>query len=136
MIGNQPPQPLQHPEEDSLFFRNQFLGKERIIEPFHRLVLGGQNDLAAKETVAAVVKCSQCPVAEAEKTHIQLPLIALFFLPFQIHPQFRCYDGFYVVGFGQGVHVQIIVHHEQLALQVGSGETVVFYLLDGSGVHV
>ena len=82
------------------------------------------------------MKCSQCSVAEAEKTHIKLPLITLFFLPFQIHPQFCCHDGFYIVGFGQGVHVQIIVHHEQLALQVSSGETVVFYLLDRSGVHV
>ena len=38
--------------------------------------------------------------AEAEKTHIQLPLIALFFLPFQIHSQFCCHNGFYIVGLG------------------------------------
>ena len=136
VVGDQPPQSLQHPEEDSLFFGNQFLSKERIIEPIRRLVLGGQNDLAAKETVTAVVKRSQCPVAKAEEAYIKQPLIALFSLPFQIHPQFCCHNGFYIVGFGQGVHVQIIVQHEQLALQVGSGETVVFYFLDGSGVHV
>jgi len=64
-IGNQPPQSLQHPEKDPLFFGNQFFSKKRVIEPIRRLVFGGQNDLAAKETVAAVVKCSQCPVAEA-----------------------------------------------------------------------
>lgn len=75
VIGDQPPQSLQHPEEDSLFFGNQFLSKERIIESIRRLVLGGQNDLAAKETVAAVVKRSQCPVAKAEEAYIKQPLI-------------------------------------------------------------
>ena len=44
-------------------------------------------------------------------------MIALFSLPFQIHPQFCCHDGFYIVGLGQGIHVQIIVQHEQLALR-------------------
>jgi len=136
VIGDQPPQSFQHPEEDSLFFGNQFLSKERIIEPIRRLVLGGQNDLATKETIAAVMKCRQCSVAEAEEAYIKQPLIALFSLPFQIHPQFCCHNGFYIVGFGQGVHVQIIVQHEQLALQVGSGETTVLYFLNGSGVHV
>ena len=136
MIGDQPPQSLQHPEEDSLFFGNQFLSKKRVIEPIHRLIFGGQNDLTAKETIAAVMKCSQCPVAKAEETHIKQPLIALFSLPFQIHPQFCCHDGFYIVGLGQGIHVQIIVQHEQLALQVGSGKTTVLYFLDGSGIHV
>ena len=136
MIGDQPPQSLQHPEEDSLFFGNQFLSKKRVIEPIRRLVFGGQNDLAAKETVAAVVKCSQCPVSEAEKTHIKQPLVALLSFPFQIHPQFCCHDGFYIVGLGQGIHVQIIVQHEQLALQIGSGETTVLYFLNGSGVHI
>ena len=82
------------------------------------------------------MKCSQYPVTEAEETYIKLPLIALFFLSLQIHPQFCCYNGFYIVGFGQGVHVQIIVHHQQLALQVGSGKPISFYFLDGSGIHV
>ena len=83
VIGDQPSQSLQHPEKDPLFFGNQFLGKKWVIEPIRRLVLGGQNDLAAKETVAAVVKRSQCPVAKAEEAYIKQPLIALFFLPFR-----------------------------------------------------
>ena len=63
-------------------------------------------------------------------------MIALLFLPFQIHPQFCGHDRFDIVGFGQGVHVQIIVHHQQLTLQIGSGKPISFYLLNGSGVHV
>ena len=46
VISDQPPQSLQHPEKDSLFFGNQFLSKKRVIEPIRRLILGVQNDLA------------------------------------------------------------------------------------------
>ena len=79
MIDDQPPQSLQHPEKNPLFFGNQFLGKKRVIEPIRRLVLGSQNDLAAKETIAAVVKRSQCPVAEAEEAYIKQSLICLLY---------------------------------------------------------
>lgn len=114
VIGDQPSQSLQHPEKDPLFFGNQFLGKKWVIEPIRRLVLGGQNDLAAKETVAAVVKRSQCPVAKAEEAYIKQPLIALFFLPFQIHPQFCGHDRFDIVGFGQHSKATILVRIAQV----------------------
>lgn len=116
VISDQPPQSLQHPEEAPLFFCDQLFRKKGIVKPLHRFVLGGQNDLAAKESVAAVMECGQCPIAETEETDIDQPLIALLFLTFQVHSQFCGHDGFDIVGLVQSVHIQIIVNHQQLAL--------------------
>ena len=56
-------------------------------------------------------------------------------LALHVHLALRGHDGFDIVGLGQGAHVHIIVHHQQLALQVGAAEPIVLHLLDAGGVH-
>ena len=56
IVLHQPVQPFQTPEQDALQFGAHLLHKEGVIHAVGRLVLGGQDKLAAKETVRMVVQ--------------------------------------------------------------------------------
>lgn len=82
-----------------------------------------------------VIQGGQRAVAEAQEPGVQLLLVALDALTLQVHLGLGCNDGLDVIRLGQGVHVHIIVHHEQPVLQVGAGELVRLDLLDAAHVH-
>ena len=65
IVCKQSMQPLQAPQEDALHFGHELFHEKRIIGTISGSVLGGQYDLAAKETVRLVMQCGQCTVAEA-----------------------------------------------------------------------
>ena len=56
IVLHQPVQPFQTPEQDALQLGAHLLHKEGVIRAVSRLVLGGQDELAAKETVRMVVQ--------------------------------------------------------------------------------
>ena len=135
IVPDQPVQPLQTPEKDTLLFPQQFVHQKRIVRSACRPVFGGQHDLAAKEAVGLVVQGGQRTVAEAKKTHIELTLIALDTLAFHVHLALGCDDGFDIVGLGQGAHIHIIVHHQELVFQIRAAEPIALDLLDAGGIH-
>ena len=135
VVPDQPVQPLQTPEKDTLLFPQQLVHQKRIVCSACGPVFGGQHDLAAKETVGLVVQGRQRTVAEAEKAHIKLALIALNALALHVHLALRSHDGFDIVGLGQGAHVHIVIHHQELVFQVRTAEPVALHLLDAGGIH-
>ena len=136
VVPDQPVQPLQTPEEDPLLFPQQLVHQKRIVRSACGPVFGGQHDLAAKETVGLVVQGGQRTVSEAEEPDIELALVALNALALHVHLALGRDDGFDIVGLGQGTHIHIVIHHQQLVFQVCTAETVVLYLLDAGGIHV
>ena len=94
--------------------------------------LGGQDKLAAEETVRMVVQRGQRTVAEAEEAGVNVPLIALDTLALQVQLGFGSDNRFDIVGLRQGVHVHVIVDHEQAAFQIGAGKAVVLHFLDAA----
>ena len=135
VVANQPVQPLQTPEKDALLFPQQLVHQKRIVCSACGPVFGGQHDLAAKETVGLVVQGGQRTVSEAEEPDIELALVALNTLTLHVHFALGGHDGFDVVGLWQGAHVHIIVHHQELVLQVRTAEPVALHLLDAGGIH-
>ena len=74
-------------------------------------------------------------VSEAEKTHIELALIALDAFALHVHLALRGHDGFDIIGLGQGAHIHIVIHHQELVFQVCTAEPVALHLLDAGGIH-
>ena len=114
VVPDQPVQPLQTPEEDALLFPQQLVHQKRIVRSACGPVFGGQHDLTAKETVGLIVQGGERTVSEAEKAHIKLTLIALDALALHIHLALGGHNGFDIVGLGQGAHIHIVVHHQEL----------------------
>ena len=135
VVSNQPVQTLQTPEEDPLLFTQQLVHQKRIVRSACGSVFGGQHDLAAKEAVGLVVQGGERTVSEAEKTHIELALIALDAFALHVHLALRGHDGFDIIGLGQGAHIHIVIHHQELVFQVCTAEPVALHLLDAGGVH-
>ena len=79
-----------------------------------------------------VVQRGQRTVAEAEKPGVDVPLVALDTLALQVQLGFGSDNRFDIVGLRQGVHVHVIVNHQQAALQIGTGKAVVLHLLDAA----
>ncbi len=77
----------------------------------------------------------QRTVAEAEEAHIQLALVALDALALHVHLALGGHDRFDIVGLGQGAHIHIVVHHQELVFQVRTAEPVALHLLDAGGIH-
>ena len=125
-------QPFQTPEQDALQLGAHLLHKERVVRAVGRLVLGGQDELAAKEAIRMVVQRGQRTVAEAEKPGVDVPLVALDTLALQVQLGFGSDNRFDIVGLRQGVHVHVIVDHQQAAFQIGAGKTVVLHFLDAT----
>ena len=132
VVLHQPVQPFQTPEQDAFQLGAYLLHKEGVIRAVGRLVLGGQDKLAAKEAVRMVIQRGQRSVAETEEPGVNVTLVALDTLALQVQLGFGGHDGLDIVGLGQGVHVHVIVDHQQAALQIGAGKTVVFDFLDAA----
>ena len=65
------------PQQDALQLGTHLFDKERVVCAVGRLVLSGQDKLAAKETVRMVIQRGQRTVAEAEEPGVNIPLVAL-----------------------------------------------------------
>ena len=125
-------QPFQTPEQDAFQLGAHLLHKEGVIRAVGGLVLGGQDELAAKETVRMVVQRGQRTVAEAEEPGVDVPLVALDTFALQVQLGLGGHDGLNIIRLGQGVHVHVIVNHQQAAFQIGAGKTVVLDFLDAA----
>ncbi len=79
-----------------------------------------------------VVQRSQRTVAKAEKPGVDVALVALDALALQVQLGFGGHDGLDIVGLGQGVHIHIIVDHQQAAFQIGAGKAIVLDFLDAA----
>ena len=79
-----------------------------------------------------VIQRSQRTVAEAEKPGVDVPLVALDTLALQVQLGLGGHDGLDIIRLGQGVHVHIIVDHQQAAFQIGAGKTVILHFLDAA----
>ena len=84
VVLHQPVQPFQTPQQNALQLGAHLLHKERVIRAVGRLVLGGQDELAAEEAVRMVIQRGQRTVAEAEKPGVNVPLVALDALALQV----------------------------------------------------
>ncbi len=79
-----------------------------------------------------VVQRGQRTVAEAEEPGVDVPLVALDTLALQVQLGLGGHDGLDIIRLGQGVHIHIIVNHQQAAFQIGAGKTVVLDFLDAA----
>ena len=132
IVLHQPVQPFQTPEQDALQLGAHLLHKERVVCAIGRLVLSGQDKLTAKETVRMVVQRGQRTVAEAEEPGVDVPLVALDTLALQVQLGLGGHDGLDIVGLGQGVHVHVVIDHQQAAFQISTGKAVVLDFLDAA----
>ena len=124
VVLHQPLQTLEGPEEDTLQFFAELVGKLGIIRPVRRLSLGGQDQLSAEEAVAPVEQRHQIAVGKRHDARRHPALIALLALAFQIHFAFRGDNGLHVVGLAQRLQPHVVVDHQQHMLQVGAGKSV------------
>ena len=88
-----------------------------------------------KSRIGLVVQGGERTVSEAEEPDIELALVTLDALALHVHFALGCDDGFDIVGLGQGAQIHIIVHHQELVLQVRTAEPVALHLLDAGGIH-
>ena len=79
-----------------------------------------------------VIQRGQRTVAETEEPGIDVPLVALDTLALQVQLGLGGHDGLDIIGFWQGVHVHVIIDHQQAAFQIGTGKAVVLNLLDAA----
>ena len=93
IVLHQPVQPFQTPEQDALQFGAHLLHKEGVIRAVSRLVLGGQDELAAEEAVRMVIQRGQRAVAETEESGVDVPLVALDTFALQVQLGFGGHDG-------------------------------------------
>ena len=100
IVLHQPVQPFQTPEQDAFQLGAHLLHKEGVIRAVGRLVLSGQDKLAAKETVRMVVQRGQRTVAEAEEPGVDVPLVALDTLALQVQLGFGGHDGLDIIRLG------------------------------------
>ncbi len=135
VVPNQPMQTLQTPEEDAFLFPQQLVHQKWIIRSACGPVFGSQHDLAAEEAIGLVVQGGQRTVSEAEEAHIQLALVALDALALHVYLALGGHDGLDIVGLGQGAHIHIVIHHQELVFQVCATEPVALHLLDAGGIH-
>ena len=59
-----------------------------------------------------------------------MSLVALDTLALQVQLSLGGHDGLNIIRLGQGVHVHVIVDHQQAAFQIGTGKAVVLHFLD------
>ena len=77
----------------------------------------------------------QRTVSEAEEPDIELALVTLDALALHVHFALGRDDGLDIVGLGQGAHIHIVVHQQELVFQVCAAESVALHLLDAGGIH-
>ena len=75
-----------------------------------------------------VVERFQITIGERQKADVHFSLIALLALALQIHGHFSCNQRLEIVGRFQSLHLHVIVHHNQLMLQISSGKRATLHL--------
>ena len=126
---------FQRPKQDAFFFIPHLVNEERVIHPAKRLFLGGEQQLAAIESVGLIIKSVQTAVSEAGKPHIQRTLHTLLTLALDVDFIFQCNKGLDVVRLRQGLGFHVIVYQKQFVFQVCTSKAVGFYLLQTACVH-
>ena len=77
-----------------------------------------------------VIEGSQRTITETEESGVDVALVALDALALYVHLGFGGDDGLDIVGFRQGIHVQVIINHKQTIFKVSAGKTAGLDLLD------
>ena len=85
VVGNEPLQSFERPQEDALSFGFHLLSKVGIVGSAHGLFLGSQYKLSAVKAVAAVIQGLQITIAECQQPGKHPALITLLALAFQVH---------------------------------------------------
>ena len=129
-------QALQRPQEDALRFGAHLFSDIGIVLSVRVFLLGGEDDLSAEKTNAAVIERLQDTVTQADEAYIQITLIALLSLFLQIHRQLRCDNRLDVVGLGESFQFHIIVQHHKLMFQICTSKGTCLHLCDTACVHV
>ena len=70
-------------------------------------------------------------IAEADETNVQQALDSLLVFPLDAQTVFSGNDRLDVPCFGQSHHVQVVIDHDQLVLQICTGKAVRFDAEDG-----
>ena len=86
------------PQENTLRFGAHLFRNIRIVFPVRVFFFGGKDNLSAEKAHTVVIDRLQDAVAQADKAHIQIALIALLSLFLQIHRQFCGDDCLDVIG--------------------------------------
>ena len=88
--------------------------------------------IACMDEVHYEAQRGQRTVAEAEEPGVDVPLVALDTLALQVQLGFGGHDGLNIIRLGQGVHVHVVIDHQQAALQISTGKAVVLHFLDAA----
>ena len=99
------------------------------------LVCLAPTTIGALLSAIGIAGMSRLNQAKAEKSNIELALVALHALTLHVHLALGGHDGFDIIGLGQGAQIHIIVHHQEFVLQVRTAEPVALHLLDAGGIH-
>ena len=75
-------------------------------------------------------------IDEADETNVQQALDSLLIFPLDAQTVFSGDDRLDVPCFGQSHHVQVVIDHDQLILQICAGKVVRFDAEDGFGATV
>ena len=134
-VRQQTVQTFQHPQQDAGTLLGQLFDEEGIIHPGRVTVFHRDEDLSAPEAVAVIVSSHKVAIAEADETNVQQALDSLLVLPLDAQTVLGGDDGLDVPCFGQSHHVQIVIDHDQLVLQICTGKAVRFDAEDGFGVR-
>ena len=134
-VRQQTVQPLQHPQQDAGEFCGQLLNEKRVIDAGRVAVFHRHQNLSAPEAVAVIVSSHKVAIAEADETNVQQTLDSLLVFPLDAQTVFGGDDGLDVPGFGQSHHVQVVIDHDQLVLQICTGKAVRFDAEDGFRVR-
>ena len=83
-----------------------------------------------------VVERFQIAVGKGKKPDVHLALIALLALALQVHRHFGGDEGLEIVGGLQRFQLHVVIHHQQLVLQIGAGEGAALHLGDAAVFQV
>ena len=83
-----------------------------------------------------VVERLQIAVRKGKEPDIHLALIALLALALQVHRHFGGDEGLEIVRGLQRLQLHIVIHHQQLVLQIGAGEGAALHLGDAAVFQV
>ena len=83
-----------------------------------------------------VVERLQIAVGKGKEPDVHLALIALLALALQVHRHFGGDEGLEIVRGLQRLQLHVVIHHQQLVLQIGSGEGAALHLGDAAVFQV
>ena len=83
-----------------------------------------------------VVERFQIAVGKGQKPDVHLALIALLALALQVHRHFGSDEGLEIVRGLQRLQLHVVIYHQQLVLQIGSGKGAALHLGDAAVFQV